>query len=78
LLQREFTARQRATMSSLNALGNSITFAVSLYLCGLIANAYGPFVALFATQIFLIPSDYYQLKFLWRLRRQDHPPRAAS
>jgi MFS family permease len=41
ILQREFTDRQRATIASMNAFGNSITFAICLYLCGLIANAYG-------------------------------------
>ena len=72
LLQKEFTERQRATIASLNSFGNSLTFAVSLYVCGLIANAYGPFAALLATQAFLIPSDYFEAKFLWRLRGLNH------
>ena len=69
LLQKEFTERQRATIASLNSFGNSITFSIALYLTGLIANKYGPFMALLATQVFLIPSDYYQFKFLARLRK---------
>ncbi len=69
ILQQEFTERQRATIASLNSFGNSITFSIALYLTGLIANKYGPFMALLATQVFLIPSDYYQFKFLARLRK---------
>jgi len=70
VMQQEFTERQRATIASLNSFGNSLTFALCLYLCGLIANAHGPFLALLATQVFQLPSAYYQFKFLWRLRRQ--------
>ncbi len=64
LLQNEFTERQRATIASLNSLGNSISFSIVLFICGLIANQYGPFVALLATQIFLLPSTYFQWKLL--------------
>jgi hypothetical protein len=63
----EFTESQRATIASVNSLGNSISFAVALYACGLIANAHGPFAALLATQAFLVPADYFELKFIWRL-----------
>ncbi len=69
ILQKEFTDRQRATIASLNSLGNSVTFSIALYLTGLIANSYGPFVALLATQVFLIPSSYFKIKFLARLRK---------
>jgi len=68
VLQAEFTEKQRATIASLNSLGNSITFSVVLYICGLIANSYGPFIALLATQISLIPSFYFELKFIQKLR----------
>jgi len=71
LLQKEFTERQRATIASVNSFGNSITFAVSLYACGLIANAHGPFAALLATQAFLIPADFFELRFIWRVRKTD-------
>lgn len=69
LMQNEFTERQRATIASLNSLGNSISFSIVLYICGLIANQYGPFMALLATQVFLIPSNYYQFKLLARIRK---------
>lgn len=68
LLQKEFTEKQRATIASLNSLGNSITFSISLYIVGLIANQHGPFIALLATQIFLIPSAFFQFKFLRRIK----------
>ena len=70
ILQEEFTDRQRATIASMNAFGNSLSFALCLYLTGLIANAYGPFVALLATQVLQIPSSFFLLKFLWRLRQR--------
>jgi len=63
ILQREFTERQRATIASLNSLGNSISASIVLYVCGIIANHYGPFIALLSTQVFLIPSIYYQSRF---------------
>lgn len=69
LMQKEFTEKQRATIASFNSLGNSISFSIVLYICGLIANQYGPFMALLATQIFLIPTNYYEFKLLSRLRK---------
>jgi len=71
LFQSAFTERQRATISSLNSLGNSLTFSIVLYISGLIANHYGPFIALLATQVFLLPSNYYQLKLLRNLRKEN-------
>ncbi len=68
LLQEEFTERQRATIASLNSLGNSVYFALILYICGLIASRYGPFVALMATQVFLIPSMVFTIALLRRIR----------
>lgn len=63
ILQREFTERQRATIASLNSLGNSLSASVVLYICGIIANHYGPFIALLSTQVFLIPAIYFQSLF---------------
>lgn len=68
VLQKEFTEHQRATIASLNSLGSSIYFSLVLYFCGLIANNWGPFTALFATQIFWLPSAYYQIKFLNKIK----------
>lgn len=67
LLQKEFTEKQRATIASLNSLGSSIYFSIVLYICGIIANQYGPFVALIVTQIFIIPSLYFKILFLRKI-----------
>ncbi len=68
LFQREFTDQQRATIASMNSLGNSIYFAIILTVCGWIANRYGPFVALLATQVFLSPSIIFKGFLLHRIR----------
>lgn len=70
ILQKEFTEKQRATIASINSLGNSITAGIALYVCGLIANQYGPFIALLATQVLLIPSLFYQFLFLKRVNKE--------
>lgn len=64
LQQKEFTEKQRATIASINSLGNSVYFSLVLFICGLIANSYGPFIALLATQLFILPSAYYDYQFL--------------
>ncbi|MCR4329867.1 MAG: MFS transporter [Candidatus Roizmanbacteria bacterium] len=71
ILQKEFSEKQRATIASLNSLGNSISFSIVLYICGIIANIYGPFMALLSTQIFLIPSLYFKFRFLNRIKRKS-------
>ncbi len=63
VLQQEFTEGQRATIASLNSLGHSISASIVLYVCGIIASHDGPFIALLSTQVFLIPSIYYQSRF---------------
>lgn len=68
VLQKEFTEKQRATIPSLTSLGNSISFSIALYLCGIVANQYGPFIGLLATQICLVPSAYFYFRFLQKLR----------
>lgn len=70
ILQKEFTEKQRATIASINSLGNSITAGIALYFCGLIANQYGPFIALLSTQVLLIPSLFYQFLFLKRVNKE--------
>ncbi len=68
ILQKEFSEKQRATIASLNSLGNSISFSIVLYVCGIIANMHGPFTALLATQFFLLPSLYFKFRFLNRVK----------
>lgn len=72
LLQKEFTERQRATIASLNSLGNAISFSIVLYITGIIANHYGPFMGLLATQIFLLPSAYFEFKLISRIKKHQH------
>lgn len=71
MLQKEFTNKQRATIASLNSLGNSITFSIVLYVCGLIANHYGPFIALLATQVSLLPAAYFEYRFVRNLHKKE-------
>lgn len=68
LFQKEFTEKQRATIASLNSLGNSLYFALVLYMAGLMANHQGPFVGLLVTQIFYIPVIYFRWKLFGNLR----------
>lgn len=72
LQQKEFTERQRATIASINSLGNSLYFSLVLFICGLIANNYGPFIALLATQIFILPSTYFDYKFLKNISKKKN------
>ncbi len=72
LLQKEFTEKQRSTIASLNSLGNAISFSIVLYIVGIIANNYGPFIALLSTQIFLIPSAYFKFKLISRIKKQQN------
>lgn len=68
LIQKEFTDRQRATISSLNSLGSSIYFAIVINLAGFIAGLSNPFLGLLTTQVFFLPVIYYRWKLFRRLR----------
>ncbi len=54
LMQKEFTDKQRATMSSLNSLGASLFFVVTAYLIGLLADKFNPAQALLIVQVCLL------------------------
>ena len=70
MLQQEFTDRQRATIASLNSLGQSIYFAIVLNLAGLIVAYYNnPFVGVLVTQILFIPVIYYRFKLFFALKK---------
>lgn len=62
LLQKQFTQSQRATMSSLNSLGGSITFAFFSLLIGLFADKIGPAKSLLILQFITIPVIFIYLK----------------
>lgn len=68
LIQKEFTERQRATIASLNSLGNSLYFSLVAFLCGLIATKTSPFYALIATQMFYLPVIFFKFKLFRRLK----------
>lgn len=63
LLHKEFSDKQRATMSSLNALAGSLFFAIFAFGIGLVADQIGPIKALLIGEILLISviPIYYNL-----------------
>jgi MFS family permease len=64
LMQKEFTARQRATLSSLTSLGGSVVFGVCSILLGYIADIFGARFALIITNMILIsPLLLYRMIF---------------
>jgi MFS family permease len=64
LMQKEFTTRQRATMSSLSSLGGSMIFGVCSVLLGYIADIFGARWALIITNLVLIlPLLLYRMIF---------------
>lgn len=67
LLQKEFSEHQRATMSSLNALGGSIGFFIMSMVLGGLADLMGPAKALFTTTAISTPIIY----LYWLLFRRD-------
>jgi len=62
LLQREFTDKQRATMSSLNSLFGSLFYGVSALGIGLIADKIGPAKSFLLLQFISLPVIWLYLK----------------
>ena len=56
LLQREFSERQRATMSSLNSFLGSIGFAIMSIVVGMLADFTNPAIALFSLALISLPT----------------------
>jgi MFS family permease len=65
LQQKEFSAKQRATMASLISLGHSLGTAGMTFLVGLLADVFGPIKALLVMQI----PQTIPLLIYWRLWR---------
>lgn len=64
LMQKEFTDRQRATMSSLATFAGSIAFGIFSIVLGAVADRYGVRVALIVAHILLlVPLVFYQRAF---------------
>lgn len=58
LMQHEFSAHQRATMSSLNSLGGSVGFALMSLVLGGLADSFGPAKALIILTLLSLPVVY--------------------
>lgn len=73
LLQHEFTHAQRATMSSLNAVGGSIAFGVFSVVLGAIADRFDARIAMILANILLLtPLFLYRKIFLYeRVKLRD-------
>ena len=62
LLQKEFTPHQRATIASLNSLGESILFAIFAFILGAIGDYVGPAKTLFLAQLISLIGTYIYWK----------------
>ncbi len=67
LLQKEFTPHQRATISSLNSLAESLLFAFFAYLLGSIGDSIGPAKTLLIAQLLSLIGTY----LYWRVFQHD-------
>lgn len=63
LMQKEFTSKERATLSSLTSLGSSIFFSVFSILIGYFADLFSPVKALFFAEVCSLPRAYLLWKF---------------
>lgn len=63
LLQKEFSSDKRATIASLNSLGESTLFAIFAFLFGLVGDWLGPAKTLFIIQIISLIGTYFYFKF---------------
>lgn len=62
LLQKEFTPHQRATIASLNSLGESILFAFFAFILGAMGDFIGPAKTLFIAQLISLIGTYLYWK----------------
>lgn len=69
LLQKEFTPHQRATIASLNSLGESILFAIFAIFFGYIGDVFGPAKTLLLAQIIALIPLYLYWK-IYKLKKQ--------
>jgi MFS family permease len=67
LLQKEFTPHQRATISSLNSLAESLCFAFFAYFLGYIGDRIGSAKTLFVAQLFSLIGTY----LYWRVFKHE-------
>jgi MFS family permease len=65
LMQKEFTDKQRATMSSLNSFAGSLLFGIFVFMTGLFADKVGPRNAMLIIQILCLSRTY----LVWKLTK---------
>lgn len=70
LMQKEFTQKQRATMSSLNAFAGSIAFGIFSVILGMITDHWGIWIAMMTNHILLLV-----LPLLFYRKLSKHIPR---
>lgn len=71
LMQKEFTDKQRATMSSLNSFAGSLFFGIVAFFTGLIADKLNPRNALLIIQVLSLSSLWFIIK-LYRINKNRH------
>lgn len=74
LMQREFTDKQRATMSSLNSFAGSLFFGIFTFLVGLFADRVGPRISLLVLSMSSAPIIW----LLWILLKKNKITEAKS
>lgn len=67
LMQKEFTDKQRATMSSLNSFGGSLFFGIVAFIVGLFSDKVGPRISLLVLSISSAPIIW----LLWLLLKNN-------
>ncbi len=68
LMQKEFTDKQRATMSSLTSLLGNLAFGIFALLLGIMADLWGPTRALLITQVLSVPV----ILIYWKMFRREN------
>jgi MFS family permease len=72
LLQKEFTPHQRATISSLNSLAESLFFAFFAFILGSIGDFIGPAKTLFIAQFISLIGTYLYWRVFQHDKNQSH------
>lgn len=72
LLQKEFSEKQRATMSSLNSLAGSLFFGIFIYFIGVFADKFGPAKSLLFVQILSIGVVFLHWKLYTRAKKKAY------
>jgi MFS family permease len=71
LMQKEFTEKQRATMSSLNSFASSLFFGVSTFVLGLFADKIGPSKSILIIQVLLLSVIWFHWKLYKLVKNKE-------